>query len=849
MNEKISKSIDLFSRMVTSKEDVTADKVVSLLDVIATELNLLHVYVLECTGASNQFIYPYASTGPASGVVFHNLIVFQEDDVGKLVNLFRDGLSVFDGQISSSRRATAEGNLAYGYVEDGICIGFVSFQPKEGDEGRVWTDEEKEIIRALALAIRPLIYRRQITDRFAYAKNIANTSIGLFWYYPMLKLIIVPEVTMDRFSIRQFVYRDAPESFISDILSEDSYDMALQAFKSIVNDKPSDVIHCASRHEKGKFYHISLNTNRFDDSGNPVEIMGMVEHLSLQQKEYEEKTEIFKRYEKFKQAVSDNNISESFVNLITGKMTPFKMDDIFSSCYDESTDFDSFMSLVKEKYVSPEWRESFGNIMNSSYLREYLSQDRKNVSLSTNFEVNGVTKRYEFVVALSSSSIYDYAKEAMMFVRDVSFKENRDYDRLTGLLNMSHFLSALSDRQSEMKEKGENAHGVVVYFDFAQFKFYNLQYGISKGDECLKQFADILREVYHDELIARFSDDHYVVLDTSLDADARSIIKVEETLKHAKKISDSFDLKIKAGIYHLRYDVEAAICVDYAQMACQDIKKNPNSNYREYDDVLKVKTEQRKYVCDHIDEAIRNKWIKVFYQPVIDSRDKSLVAMEALTRWEDPLYGFLSPANFIDALEQVNLLYKLDVFVINQICERLRNEMDKGHKVVPISFNLSRNDFLSCKPFDEVEKCVEKYHIDRSLICVEITESITMENPELIHKAIDQFRDNHYEVWMDDFGSGYSSLNVLKDFSFDEIKIDMAFLRNFNDKSKTIVRNIVNMANELNIRTLTEGAETLEQVDFLTEIGCERIQGYYYGKPLPFEQLMEHLKEKNIPIK
>ena len=219
--------------------------------------------------------------------------------------------------------------------------------------------------------------------------------------------------------------------------------------------------------------------------------------------------------------------------------------------------------------------------------------------------------------------------------------------------------------------------------------------------------------------------------------------------------------------------------------------------------------------------------------------------MEALTRWIDPTYGFLPPNDFISVLENNNLLYKVDIYVMNKVCKKLREELDLGHEIVPISINLSRADFVTCHPFNEVEKAINKYNIERKYICIEITETITMSNPEFIKKAINQFREAGYEVWMDDFGSGYSSLNVLKDYPFDEIKIDMAFLKNFNEKAKSIISSTISMAQKLNIRTLTEGVETKEHYDFLKSVGCERIQCYYFSKPLPYDEVIDLMVEKN----
>ena len=850
MTDRLGKALTDFEKLGLLSKDVDSSKVIDFLDVIAKELNLLQVYVCESTGANTHFIYPFVSSkGPYSGVMFHNLIVFREDDIDKLVDLFSNGVNVFDGNVSSSSRGTAQGNLAYGYVVDHNCVGFVSFQPKEGEENRIWTDEEKELITRVAILLKPLVIQRQINDRFAYEKNLSKTSIGIFWYYPTLKLIIVPEATMERFDIKNFVYRDAPKSFSIDIASEEFHGQIDQAFESINRDNTSTFITFSSKKDKNQFYHVTLSTDRFDNDHNPVEIMGMIERIGIEQKEFEEKTDILKRYEAFKKTISDNNRAEYYVNLLSGKVTLFKVDDFFRECFEETKDFDSWIKMISTKYVCEESRPSFEATLNTAELREKLSKHNHSISLVSNFNINGETRILETSVVMNSTSIYDYTKDVMVFVRDITHTESRNYDRLTGLLTMSHLLSKMKDSLALASEEGKEDHGTLIYYDFGQFKFFNLQYGVLEGDTVLKKFAEILRKEYPEALLSRFSDDHFVVLDTSVDSRVSAIRKVEEVISSSKSLSKENNFEVFAGIHYPDVKDEPAISVDYAQLACQDIKRDKTHSYKEYDEQLKIKNEKRKYIIEHIDDAISNQWIKVFYQPVVSTSDLSLAAMEALARWVDPVYGFLSPADFIPALEENNLIYKLDMYIIDSICHRLRNEIDKGNKVVPISFNLSRNDFLSCRPFEETEKCVQKYNLDRKLLSVEITESVTMDEPGPIHKAVDQFREAGYEVWMDDFGSGYSSLNVLKDFYFDEIKIDMAFLRTFNEKSRTIVTYVIQMAKNLKIRTLTEGVETKEHVDFLTKVGCERIQGYYFSKPLPYEELMKTLKEKNILIK
>ena len=252
------------------------------------------------------------------------------------------------------------------------------------------------------------------------------------------------------------------------------------------------------------------------------------------------------------------------------------------------------------------------------------------------------------------------------------------------------------------------------------------------------------------------------------------------------------------------------------------------------------------YIVNKIDEALQLEWIKVHYQPVIRSLTGELCGFESLARWEDPQLGRLAPDKFIGALEDCKQIYKLDCYMVDKVCRDIHDRFDAGLEMVPVSINFSRLDFLICDMLDIVEKAVEKYDIPRDYIHIEITESMVVSDGELMRRIIDRFRDKGYGIWMDDFGSGYSSLNLLKDFSFDVLKMDMKFLSSFNVKSKSIMRSVVNMAKDIGIMTLAEGVETIEEADFLKEIGCGRLQGYYFGKPEPLDVVFEHLKEKGI---
>ncbi|WP_026651709.1 EAL domain-containing protein [Butyrivibrio proteoclasticus] len=253
-----------------------------------------------------------------------------------------------------------------------------------------------------------------------------------------------------------------------------------------------------------------------------------------------------------------------------------------------------------------------------------------------------------------------------------------------------------------------------------------------------------------------------------------------------------------------------------------------------------------KYVVENIDKAIENGWIVPYYQPVIRSLTGQLCSAEALARWIDPEYGFLAPYLFIGPLEDSKQIYKLDCFIVECACKDISDRLSQELPVVPVSINLSRLDFEATNMLEVVEKAIEKYDIPRDYLHVEITESMIASDEDLMRSEIDRFREAGYEVWMDDFGSGYSSLTVLKDFQFDTLKMDMHFLSTFTEKSKSIMTWGITMAKSIKMKTLAEGVETQEQVDFLKKIGCGRLQGYFYGKPMPLDDLLPAMQEKNI---
>ena len=223
----------------------------------------------------------------------------------------------------------------------------------------------------------------------------------------------------------------------------------------------------------------------------------------------------------------------------------------------------------------------------------------------------------------------------------------------------------------------------------------------------------------------------------------------------------------------------------------------------------------KEYICSTFRKALDEGWIQAYYQPVIRTVTGMLCGAEALCRWLDPKYGFISPAQFIPVLEERGLICQLDLHMMELVCRDYAGLLKTGPDVVPVSINLSRKDFEQPGLVRRIDTLAGTYRIPRELLNIEITESAFSDHPEKLSDFISHFHALGFQVWMDDFGTAYSSLGALKDLNFDELKIDMSFLSTSTDKARSIVTAIVRMAKEIGIQTLAEGVETKEQYEFL----------------------------------
>lgn len=415
-------------------------------------------------------------------------------------------------------------------------------------------------------------------------------------------------------------------------------------------------------------------------------------------------------------------------------------------------------------------------------------------------------------------------------------------DHITGFPGMRQFLA---DSEKVVKESGHPEKYALLFFDIVHFKFFNVTYGIPEGDAFLRQIGNCLKEVFPGHFISRFDVDHFMVL-----ADSSGVEdKIREAHSRILALRPSAKVDCKAGIYQLgRWGADPNLAVTRVKIACDSIHDSGDHFMAYYTAALDRKVELKDYVSRHMDEAVEKGYIKAYYQPIVRTVSGALCGMEALARWEDPEKGFLQPVDFISALEESRQIHKLDLEIIRQVCENFSRCMAEGRPVVPVSVNLSRLDFLQCDIFQEVENRVLEYNVPRDMIHIEITERLLNAMDSRIRQGLQRFRKAGYEIWMDDFGSGYSSLNLLKGYFFDVLKIDMAFLGSSSERARKIISSIISMDKSIGTRSLAEGVETKEQFEFLKNSGCEKVQGYFFGKPMPYEESLDHCMKEGLKI-
>lgn len=409
-----------------------------------------------------------------------------------------------------------------------------------------------------------------------------------------------------------------------------------------------------------------------------------------------------------------------------------------------------------------------------------------------------------------------------------------NYDVLTGIFNKNKFIEETRD----MLDEHPDVKMAFVRMDIDRFQLINAFYGTSAGDEVLKFVA---------ESVKNYVSKYEVVTYGRMEADVFALCLPYEDVKdaldhvyairnHFKSYPLEFDIVPAFGIYVIEdKELPIEIMLDRAKLAAKTIKGQYLNNYAFYTDDIGDALEEEQQIVNEMAHALETEQFAVYFQPKYNVKSRLPVGAEALVRWEHPEKGMISPGKFIPIFEKNGFITKLDYFVWNRVCFMLRGWLDEGEKPNPVSVNVSRVNLFNPNIVPIICDLVDSYEVPRELLQLELTESAYADATLAMKDKVQKLREEGFQVLMDDFGSGYSSLNVLKDIEVDVLKIDMRFFETseIGGRGENIVASVVRMAKWLDIPTIAEGVEKEEQVEFLKNIGCEYVQGYYFAKPMP----------------
>ncbi|MCR4763234.1 MAG: bifunctional diguanylate cyclase/phosphodiesterase [Lachnospiraceae bacterium] len=431
-----------------------------------------------------------------------------------------------------------------------------------------------------------------------------------------------------------------------------------------------------------------------------------------------------------------------------------------------------------------------------------------------------------------------------------------EHDALTNIFNMKGFCQ----QTAEVLAACPGTRFGIIVSDVDSFKTINNMFGDEVGDHILKLIAGQLKmhfaELFKNNIPGSYgrigSDRFAACLPMDQINPDRFCAWVDEKLQ---ELDINYRILMHFGICEIPpRSLEVADIIEQAYLACSTVKHNLTKRYAYYDNELRKALLEEQELVAQAERALKNDEFIVYYQPVYLSDSKTLMSAEALVRWQHPDRGLLAPGSFVPVMEKNGFISKLDTCVWEMVLKFMHDRMEAGRKIVPISVNMSRQDICNPKLSEDLAALIVKYGIDPSWLHIEVTESayIDEEVQHQLAETIHDLREKGFIILMDDFGSGYSSLNVLKDMPVDIMKIDRGLTMDIAsgdgaERSKKVLSTIINLANRLSIPTIAEGVETEEQARFLNDIGCDSIQGYFFSRPIPEEEFANLLDESEVP--
>ena len=416
-------------------------------------------------------------------------------------------------------------------------------------------------------------------------------------------------------------------------------------------------------------------------------------------------------------------------------------------------------------------------------------------------------------------------------------------DSLTGGLNYKGFIRQVGNFFQSERNRTDYE---ILFFDIKNFKAINELLGIVNGDKVLRHFY---QELCHSECkplsVARIESDHFVCLAKRQDDNYAYMDDLcnQNFLQNGKL----FQVQAQCGVFHIQ-DKEMAVSgmIDRARLAESNVNGEYKKPYMVYTPAMKKAYIDYTELTAALAHGFAHGEFKIYYQPIVNAKDGEIVSAEALVRWDHPEKGLIPPGVFIPILEKNGDISKLDSYVVKCVQKFQHKCKKEGLNRVPISVNLSGVDFYDEEMMQRIMDCIQAGTIQEQQVRFEITETSYMAMDARCLRYIKKMRKQGVEILVDDFGTGYSSLGLLHNCDIDILKIDMTFVRQMgtNPKAKVILRSIIDMAHQLGLRSVAEGVETREQLEFLQECGCDYAQGYYFSRPVPEEEFVTMLTEE-----
>ncbi|WP_283751147.1 sensor domain-containing protein [Bacillus cereus] len=635
------------------------------------------------------------------------------------------------------------------------------------------------------------------------------------------KYIYVNKIGMDHARLGKECYGKT----FAEVLPEDTARLLQGQYEKVMREARANTFCDVISLPTGDIHYESSLNPVCDVNGTCQFIICITRDITAQVKK---KAEIEEKQMLFKSLLEYNNDSIVSVDSI-GRITyanPATYE-IFGYRYEELKDQFIF------QFINKEYEKTFQIIFKNALQGKAKQIVAKKYVHKEGYELYISVRTIPIIVNSEIVGVYIVTRDVTRQVLNEMKTEYLAYfDQLTGLMNRISCTNKLNEFLDDNKEFA------LVFIDLDEFHLINDTFGHKEGDQVLKKVTECLRELKIEDMhLFREHDDQFVMLIENITKEC--VEEVAQTI--LKRISEHFvieeeDVYLSAsiGIVMAPKDgMDEKILFQRVDTALEKAKEKGKGYYHFYCSGLDCEREQRFIIENQLHRAIEKNEFFLYYQPQINIETGKIASMEALIRWENKELGFVSPNQFIPLAERTGFIIKLDEWVVHQVCEQIREWLNKGYEVVPIAVNISARHFRSITLIEMITRPLNKYNVPPHLLAIEVTEGALI-HKDLSKRVLMQLKEQNLKIHLDDFGTGYSSLSYLKTYPIDTLKIDRSFMEGIykDERDTNITAAIIHLAHTLGLNVIAEGVEKAEQIQFLKEKNVKLVQGYFYNRPL-----------------